>query len=640
MDLAEELRHRIADPNLAHRERTLLRVHLSKELEWTGNYEEARAALKGLWSRVGERPSLAGLDERTAAAVLLQAGVLTSCIGSSKQVYEAQEAAKNLIGESISVFEAAGETEKVAEAQVELALCYWRQGALDEARVLLRQALGLLEGSESEVKAVALLRWAIVERWAKRFNDALKIYVDAALLFERIDNHALKGRFHVGYAIILRNLSEMGHREDYIDHALIEYAAASYHFERAGHRRYCARVENNLGFLYSTIGKFEEAHEHLDRAERLFASLKDGGSVAQVKDTRARAFLAEGRRREAERAARAAVEALERGGEQSLLAEALTTRGVAQARLGKYEAARDTLRRAVEVAEQAGDREGAGQAALAFVEELAEHAPEEELCAVYERASELLAGTQHTGIAARLVACSRAVVGRVSAARAGEADAVLRKPATWEGFSIRKETRRYERFLIERALEDAGGVVTQAARLLGFKHHFSLISLINNFHRSLIEARSPVVPRRRSIIGRPQQAARRAPSSPARSVTILHVEDNKLISDVVRDALEPEGWRIEGCPDGNAALRRIAGNTHFDLLLFDYDLPGLNGVELTRVARKLSHRRRTPVVMMSASECETEAWRAGVDAFLRKPDDVTAVTETVVRLLGIDGQSG
>jgi CheY-like chemotaxis protein/tetratricopeptide (TPR) repeat protein len=550
--------------------------------------------------------------------------------------------AKNLISESISIFEAVREQEKVAEAQVELAICYWRQGALDEARVLLQEALSRLADSDGEVKAVALIRWAIVERWARRFNDALQIYVDAAPLFERIDNHALKGRFHVGYAVILRNLSEMEGREDYIDRALIEYTAARYHFEQAGHQRYCARVENNLGFLFSTIGKFSESHEHLDRAERMFVSLQDSGSVAQVKDTRAKVLLAEGRVREADRAARAAVEALEKGGEQALLVEALTTQGIAQARLGECDAARATFRRAVEVAEQAGDREGAGQAALAFVEELGAHAADEELCALYERAAGLLSLTQHPGLTARLLACSRMLIGRLSAVRAAEtgrrsAD-VLRKPPSWDGFSIRREMRRYERFLIERALEDAGGVVTQAARLLGFKHHFSLISLINNFHQSLIEVRSPVVPRKRSIITRQQSTSRRAAEkTEAPSVTILHVEDNKFVSDVVKGVLEPEGWRVEVCPDGNAALRRIAGNTHFDLLLFDYDLPGLNGVELTRVARKLSHRRRTPVVMLSATECETEAWRAGVDAFLRKPDDVTAVTETVVRLLSVGG---
>lgn len=93
----------------------------------------------------------------------------------------------------------------------------------------------------------------------------------------------------------------------YIDQALIEFAAASFHFEQLGHAQQCGRVENNLGFLYVSIGKFPEAHRHINRARAIFVSLGDQGLTAQVDDTRARALLSEGRYREAERHARTAV---------------------------------------------------------------------------------------------------------------------------------------------------------------------------------------------------------------------------------------------------------------------------------------------------------------------------------------------
>jgi hypothetical protein len=47
----------------------------------------------------------------------------------------------------------------------------------------------------------------------------------------------------------------------------------------------------------------------------------------------------------------------------------------------------------------------------------------------------------------------------------------------------------------------------------------------------------------------------------------------------------------------------------------------VNGLELVRLARQTTHRKRTPVIMLSAADFEREAWRAGVTAFLRKPDD-------------------
>jgi CheY-like chemotaxis protein len=118
-----------------------------------------------------------------------------------------------------------------------------------------------------------------------------------------------------------------------------------------------------------------------------------------------------------------------------------------------------------------------------------------------------------------------------------------------------------------------------------------------------------------------------------RAVSILHVEDGPEVSEPVRELLEAEGWRVLVCPRGDEALRRLQGGEPFDLLIFDHILPGLDGVELTRRARGLRSRSRTPVIMLTASEVEREARVAGVDVFLRKPEGVTRITEAAARLL-------
>jgi tetratricopeptide (TPR) repeat protein len=172
-----------------------------------------------------------GLDEATGAEVLLRAGVLTGWIGSVKQVEGAQETAKDLISESISKFEALGDTLKAAEAQMELGHCYWREGAFDNARVLLKEASDRLPDDDGDLKAITLLRLATVERSAKRFHDGLRIFVEAAPLFQKSTSNAHQGKFHNQFGFVLWNLSTAEKRNDYIDRALIEYAAASYHFE-------------------------------------------------------------------------------------------------------------------------------------------------------------------------------------------------------------------------------------------------------------------------------------------------------------------------------------------------------------------------------------------------------------------------
>ncbi len=631
MNLTKELLLQIADPTLTYDERARRRCQLAKQLEELGSYERARDAVGELWQRVGERPVLNGLDQRTAAEVLLRAGTLTGWLGSAKQIEGAQEKAKNLISESMTLFETLQDQEKVAEAQTDLAYCYWREGALDEARVLLQEALSRVGSTNSEVKAIALIRSAIVERSAKRFNDALRIHKEAAPVFEKCDSHVLRAKFHIGFANVLHYLSTAEYREDYVDRAFIEYTAAGFHFEQAGHTRYQAYVENNLGFLLSTVGKFSEAHEHLDRAQALFTTLKDTGHLAQVDDTRAKVLLAEGRVAEAEKLARAAVRTLERGGEQSLLAEALTTHGIALARLGRHQHAHLTLQRTVVIAEQAGDLESAGQAALTVIEELGLHLPVQDLSAIYGRAAELLAASQNLTTLKRLAACAQRVLFLAHA---------IPTPLDWTGFSFKATVRRYEARLIERALKDADGMVSRAAQLLGFSHQ-SLISMLANRHKNLLPARTPVAPRRRSIL-RPhssQPTLRPRMKTAARPITILHVEDNELVAATVADTLALEGWTVARCATGHAALQMLASSARYDLLLLDNEVPGANGLELVRYARELVLHRRTPIIMLSASDCAAEARRAGVDAFLRKPEDVPILVETISRLL-IDQLSG
>ncbi len=70
--------------------------------------------------------------------------------------------------------------------------------------------------------------------------------------------------------------------------------------------------------LYFRINRCDEAHEHLDRARRIFASLKDVGLVAQVDETRACVFLQQGRVVEAERVARSAVQNQEKTSRHAL----------------------------------------------------------------------------------------------------------------------------------------------------------------------------------------------------------------------------------------------------------------------------------------------------------------------------------
>lgn len=398
-----------AEASLTEAERARLRCRLARRLEGAGAYEDARELLRPFWPRFGERPAVEAFDDETAADLLLRAGVLTKWIGGDAQLEHAHEAAKDLVSEGLSLFERLGLVERAAEAQAELAHCYWREGAVDEARVLLKEALAR-PGVGGEVKALALLRLALVEDSATRYSEGYRILKGDAALFESLDNHTLRGAFHNELATVYYHLGSFENRDDYLDRALVEYAAASFHLEQAGHVRYQAHVENNLGLFFHILGREREAHEHLDRARGLFESLGDRIYAAQVDETRARVLLAQQRAAEAERLVRVAAEVFERAGEHALLAEALTTRARALARLERFREARADFVRAAEVADLAGNAEAAGLASLTMVEELASLLGADELRAGYLSADERLARTQDPEVSERLRRAARMVL--------------------------------------------------------------------------------------------------------------------------------------------------------------------------------------------------------------------------------------
>jgi tetratricopeptide (TPR) repeat protein len=493
----------------------------AKELEEAGEFEDARSALSEFWGRIGERPKVEGLNRISQAEIFLRAGALSGWIGSARQVTGAQEIAKDLISEAARIFEESGLRERVAEARVDLAICYWREGAFDEARVSLDDALQQLGDLESEQRLRAFLNRAIVERVSNRFEDALKTHRAAAPLFQASRNDALKGKFHNEFAIVLKNLGLARNsddylarnRDDYIDQALVEYSAASFHAEQAGNKRFLALVENNVGYLFLQLGRFPESHTHLDRARSLFAALKDRGMVAQVDDTRARAFIAEGSLAKAETLARGAVKVLEEGDEPSLLAEALTTHGTALARLGNFSRARATLEKAIRSAHSAGDSKSGGIAALSMVEELKEYLPFTDLLAYYRIAESELRDSQHPEIQNRLGKCARLLIANKSfldpqqgaSTRSNgnsPADSLVDGEPTSalaNYSSLEEQVLDYEGTVIRQALESSEGSVTRAARMLGITHQ-GLAFILNGRHKDLLAARKPVKRRRRSII--------------------------------------------------------------------------------------------------------------------------------------------
>jgi tetratricopeptide (TPR) repeat protein len=457
------------------------------ELKDRGEFDAAREVMRPLWKQLGQRPDTEGLNPTTTAEVLLCAGILTSWIGGQNQIKEADEWARDLLTESMRLFEAEEDTTKVAQARTEIAYCYRRAGALDEARIWFTDALQKLI-VEGNARAYALLGLSVVEWSLTRYDEAFKILTDNANLFRRIDSHSLKGFYHNQLAMVLRSVAPAHKRDAYYELALREYEAAELEFRLARNTLFRADVNNNRGFLLYKLARFCEAHQYLQEARRLALLVRNKVVVAQIDDTRAQVLIAENKYNEAEAVARPAVASLRRSGHQGLLIDTLITHGVALARLGKSDKAEFNFREAIEIAHQMGVLSKAGVASLTMIEEI-DHLAPDALAHAYQQAGEWLADCQ-----------SEALLLKFKTAGMKLALELLRKRETEDATTtlfnmprnLTTEVVMFERDLIRQALAKAeGGRVVDAAKWLGVSYQ-RLAHRITTKHQELVNERSPV----------------------------------------------------------------------------------------------------------------------------------------------------
>jgi DNA-binding response OmpR family regulator len=111
---------------------------------------------------------------------------------------------------------------------------------------------------------------------------------------------------------------------------------------------------------------------------------------------------------------------------------------------------------------------------------------------------------------------------------------------------------------------------------------------------------------------------------------ILLVEDNRDILANLADFLELKGYGVDCAQDGLSGLH-LAATEHYDLIVLDVMLPGLDGYTLCKRLRE-DARRTTPVIMLTARDQlddRLQGFRAGADDYLVKP---FAMSELVARI--------
>ena len=117
--------------------------------------------------------------------------------------------------------------------------------------------------------------------------------------------------------------------------------------------------------------------------------------------------------------------------------------------------------------------------------------------------------------------------------------------------------------------------------------------------------------------------------------TILLVEDDQAIREMVVFALEKEGYNVIEAEDGQAAHVAIA-NERPDLILLDWMLPGDSGIEICRQLKREDDTRDLPIIMLTArgeEDDRVQGLETGADDFVSKPFSVRELVARIKALL-------
>jgi len=118
----------------------------------------------------------------------------------------------------------------------------------------------------------------------------------------------------------------------------------------------------------------------------------------------------------------------------------------------------------------------------------------------------------------------------------------------------------------------------------------------------------------------------------AAQISILVIEDEKHICDIIKYNLEMESFTVQLAQDGIEGIKMAHENPKLKVILLDWMMPGMNGIEVLSAIRADEEIKKIPVIMLTAKgtigDIE-DAFEAKVDGYITKPFDPELLGEMI-----------
>lgn len=116
---------------------------------------------------------------------------------------------------------------------------------------------------------------------------------------------------------------------------------------------------------------------------------------------------------------------------------------------------------------------------------------------------------------------------------------------------------------------------------------------------------------------------------------ILVVDDSLTEREIIKKALEAEGYTVVLANDGEAGLKALDGEK-FDCVLLDVVMPGKNGYQICREIKKSDFTKDIPVILVTSKGQDSDKFwgkKQGADDYIVKPFQIEELIQTVKRFV-------
>jgi two-component system, sensor histidine kinase and response regulator len=133
------------------------------------------------------------------------------------------------------------------------------------------------------------------------------------------------------------------------------------------------------------------------------------------------------------------------------------------------------------------------------------------------------------------------------------------------------------------------------------------------------------------------------PAIDLRNMKVLVVDDNVTSREILTEALETFSFKVTAVESGEEAIEEIKKNSEnkYELVLMDWKMPGMDGLETSRIIKNDSNIKTPVIIMVSAFGKEDVAYKAGeigIEGFLSKPISYSALFDSIMEVFGKEGR--